>query len=39
MDNETICCDYCGHEYNRLSGDECPNCGQDNREQFEEKYG
>ena len=24
---ETICCEHCGHEYDRHIGDQCPNCG------------
>jgi len=36
---ETICCDHCGHEYDRHVGDECPNCGHNNHNQFVEKYG
>jgi hypothetical protein len=38
-DGETICCGHCGHEYDRHIGDECPNCGHNNHEQYEEKYG
>ena len=37
--NETICCEECGHEYDRHIGDECPNCGHNNNEQMERKYG
>ena len=36
--NETICCDHCGYEYDRHIGDNCPNCDHDNHEQYEEKY-
>ena len=39
MPDETVCCDHCGHEYDRHIGDLCPNCGHDNNEQYEEKYG
>ena len=38
-EDETICCDSCGHEYDRHIGDLCPNCDHDNHEQYEEKYG
>jgi rubrerythrin len=24
---ETVCCEHCGHEYDRHVGDQCPNCG------------
>ena len=37
--DETICCDCCNFEYHRHVGDICPACGNDNHEQFEEKYG
>lgn len=36
---ETICCDGCGHEYDRHIGDECPNCGHNNHDQYVEKFG
>jgi hypothetical protein len=35
---ETICCDNCGYEYGRKTGDDCPACGHNNHEQYEEKY-
>ena len=36
---ETICCDHCGHEYDRHIGDECPNCSNNNHDLFVEKFG
>jgi len=36
---ETICCYGCGYEYDRHIGDICPNCGSDNHEQYERKFG
>lgn len=36
---ESICCDDCGYEYDRHIGDDCPNCGGNNHDQYEEKYG
>jgi len=36
---ETICCDKCGYEYDRHIGDDCPCCGNNNHEQYLEKYG
>jgi len=37
--NETICCEACGHEYDRHIGDECPRCGHNNHDQYERKFG
>lgn len=36
---QTICCDDCGEEYDRHIGDDCPRCGCNNHDQYEEKYG
>jgi len=36
MAEETICCEHCGHEYDRHIGSECPNCGHNNHDQMVE---
>ena len=38
-EKETVCCDNCGCECDRIDSDLCSDCGHDNKEQFDDKYG